>query len=432
MAAAPGTALINSNVVKYPLFIREKCEAGMGSLDGYGPCFVCPLDTYMVCNDEYGEVVPPCICKRCEDLANRTGTFEVGMASSDKCQPFCLPGSFSIYEGIDANATNCTQCHLGTYSDSYRATACTACPVGTSTWRYGAHDISQCRGAGGIIAGGFHSCGVDTAGRALCWGYNGFGQTDVPQRMVSWEENGVTYEEMRDDTWLVVSAGSFFSCGINTAREAKCWGQDYKNKTSVPTMHLWESTQLPLQPIREWHDISTSPGYHHACGIADHRAVCWGDDEYGQIQVPRNRTWQSVSVGEFHTCGVDRGGSALCWGDDSYGQSEVPAVVDEGPWRNVSAGMYHTCGVTAVGKMHCWGSSLYAATAFPRDVAAWSGVAVGKHHSCGLTSDGDLRCWGSSQDGATTVPAHVKQWRAVTSGLYHSCGITEDGTGLCW
>ena len=432
MAAAPGTALINSNVVKYPLFIREKCEAGMGSLDGYGPCFVCPLDTYMACNDEYGEVVPPCICKRCEDLANRTGTFEVGMASSDKCQPFCLPGSFSIYEGIDANATNCTQCHLGTYSDSYRATACTACPVGTSTWRYGAHDISQCRGAGGIIAGGFHSCGVDTAGRALCWGYNGFGQTDVPQRMVSWEENGVTYEEMRDDTWLVVSAGSFFSCGINTAREAKCWGQDYKNKTSVPTMHLWESTQLPLQPIREWHDISTSPGYHHACGIADHRAVCWGDDEYGQIQVPRNRTWQSVSVGEFHTCGVDRGGTALCWGDDSYGQSEVPAVVDEGPWRNVSAGMYHTCGVTAVGKMHCWGSSLYAATAFPRDVAAWSGVAVGKHHSCGLTSDGDLRCWGSSQDGATTVPAHVKQWRAVTSGLYHSCGITEDGTGLCW
>ena len=61
---------------------------------------------------------------------------------------------------------------------------------------------------------------------------------------------------------------------FNTAREAKCWGQDYKNKTSVPTMHLWESTQLPLQPIREWHDISTSPGYHHACGIADHRAVC--------------------------------------------------------------------------------------------------------------------------------------------------------------
>jgi cysteine-rich repeat protein len=432
MSASLGSTLINSNILTYPIFIREKCGAGASSTDGYGPCVLCPLDTYMTCSNE--QLDPPCTCKRCNVTIPGTGTFQVGSPSIESCWPFCLPGTFSRYEGVDANRTNCTQCALGTYNSDMRATSCTACPVGTSTWRYGAEGIHACRGSGGIVAGGFHSCGIDVEGSAKCWGYNGFGQSDVPKKVVKWEENGVPYVEKRDDSWLQVAAGSFHSCGITTSREAKCWGQEFVGKTVVPTMHLYDSPEMPLQEIQEWQAISTSAGYHHACGIADRRAVCWGDDEYQQTRVPKGRYWRSISAGQFHSCAVDSNGEAVCWGDDSYGQSDVPIVVNEGPWRNVSAGHFHSCGVTSVGKMHCWGSSLYEATAFPQDVEAWSSVAVGRFHSCGLTSDGSMRCWGSNQDGAISVPEHLlnAKWRAVTCGLFHSCGITEDRTGVCW
>jgi alpha-tubulin suppressor-like RCC1 family protein len=292
-----------------------------------------------------------------------------------------------------------------------------------------------------------HTCGVDINGRAKCWGYDGFNQTAVPKKRLDWQEYGVAYSEMRDDEWFMVAAGSFHSCGITKTLQAKCWGQEFAGKTKVPSLHLPDAPNKAPLKISKWEAITTSAGYHHSCGIADGRAICWGDDEYLQTQIPRTaatatstasqtRAWSSISAGQFHTCGIDALGTAVCWGDDSYGQSHVPDVnrTYEGPWRNVSASHYHSCGVTSIGKMHCWGSTLYGATGFPVEVESWANVAVGRYHSCGVTAQGGMRCWGSNQDGAITVPVEysASKWRAVTCGLFHTCAITEDRTGVCW
>jgi cysteine-rich repeat protein len=432
MTAVPGSTLIKSDVKSYPLMVREKCMDGRASLDGYGPCDLCPLDSYMVCRgrDSLGIPTSPCTCAECKMLGNDTGTYRTGSSGPESCKPFCPVGAFNPLAGIDVNMTNCTKCGLGSYTNATRSSACTVCPVGTSTWRYGGDDILLCRGAGGLDAGGFHTCGVDVNGGAKCWGYNGFNQTSVPKKLVKWDENGVPYAEERDDTWYAVAAGSFHSCGITTEMKAKCWGQDFAGKTTVPTMHLYHSPEMPLRNVIEWQSMSASAGYHHTCGIADGRALCWGDNEYEQTNVPAGRYWRSISAGQFHSCGIDSNATAHCWGDNSYGQSQVPA--EETKWRNVSAGHYHSCGVTAVGKLLCWGSTLYEATSFPLDVDAWSSVAVGRFHSCGVTVKGQMRCWGSNQDGAVSVPDGISSWRAVTTGLFHTCGITHDRTGVCW
>jgi hypothetical protein len=158
-------------------------------------------------------------------LGNGTGTYKTGSSGPESCKPFCPVGAFNPLAGIDVDMTNCTKCGIGSYANATRTSACTVCPAGTSTWRYGAEDILECRGAGGLDAGGFHTCGVDINGGAKCWGYNGFNQTSVPKKLVKWEENGVPYAEERDDTWYAVAAGSFHSCGITTEMKAKCWGQ---------------------------------------------------------------------------------------------------------------------------------------------------------------------------------------------------------------
>ena len=55
--------------------------------------------------------------------------------------------------------------------------------------------------------------------------------------------------------------------------------------------------------------------------------------------------FRSVSVGQWHTCGVRRDGSVDCWGYDIAGQATPPA----GPFVSVNAGGYipAVLGVTA-------------------------------------------------------------------------------------
>src|SRR5207245_2678380 len=81
----------------------------------------------------------------------------------------------------------------------------------------------------------------------------------------------------------------------------------------------------------------------------------------------------AMSVADAHTCAVTTNGAAYCWGINSEGQlgtatnaecgircSTIPLPVDGGlTFQSVSAGIYHTCGVTTNGAAYCWGSTSY-------------------------------------------------------------------------
>ena len=76
-------------------------------------------------------------------------------------------------------------------------------------------------------------------------------------------------------------------------------------------------------------------GYSHTCGVAENGAAyCWGDEEDGPSgalgsdyehtnepePVEGNLTFESVSTGHFHTCGVTPDRAVYCWGSNKYGQ----------------------------------------------------------------------------------------------------------------
>uniref|UniRef100_A0A7S0F111 LNR domain-containing protein n=1 Tax=Hanusia phi TaxID=3032 RepID=A0A7S0F111_9CRYP len=419
--ARPGVS--NSFIVSYPLFIRSRCPAGYISSDQYNPCTPCPQDTYQFCKGLVFSCRWDCECPQCSP---GKGTVGDGVPTDKECYDFCPKGSYSK-TGLSATGDSCVLCGYGEYQDKTRTTSCLACPSGTNTSYRGSTSISDCWGSFGLSTGGFHTCGITSAGWAECWGFEEFGQTSVIHDLLTIREFGVPLQVTQNITWNHIAAGSFFTCGIASNFSAFCWGQDYAGQTRVPTALGPESNAT-----MRWTAISSSAGYHHSCGIVNELVLCWGDNSYNQSSPPAGRAWKQVSAGQFHSCGVTVDGEPLCWGDDLYGQSTIPPQAATASWRMISAGHYHSCGILSTGQALCWGSAIYGATAVPKDVSSWSNLAVGRFHTCGVSSSGALRCWGSNQDGALSFPQDVPSWRGVVSGLFHSCGIAVDYRAHCW
>jgi alpha-tubulin suppressor-like RCC1 family protein len=79
-----------------------------------------------------------------------------------------------------------------------------------------------------------------------------------------------------------------------------------------------------------------------------------------------NLTFETLSAGQRHTCGIARTKRLFCWGDNRVGQlgdgtttqRVVPVRVDvNASFVSVSAGGSHTCGVTETGITYCWGAN---------------------------------------------------------------------------
>src|SRR2546427_9271570 len=123
-------------------------------------------------------------------------------------------------------------------------------------------------------------------------------------------------------------------------------------------------------------------------------------------------TFTAVTAGDAHTCGVTAAGAAYCWGYNSSGQlgdgtttDRLTLVLVKAPagvsFDSVTAGRLHTCGVTAAGTAYCWGGNGFGqlgdGTATnrltPVLVAAPAGVSLaavdaGDFHTCAVTAAG--------------------------------------------
>lgn len=145
--------------------------------------------------------------------------------------------------------------------------------------------------------------------------------------------------------------------------------------------------------------------------------------------------------------------SAACSGDGSGG--ETPTGPDNVmTWDDVSAGLHHTCGVSTQDVAYCWGTGdagqlgngATTTSARPRAVSGnlrFRAVGAGNDFSCGLTLDGQVYCWGSNRvhqlgDGTGTdrlVPVPVPGMTGIRdlfvgpSGVY---AVAEDDRRFCW
>ncbi len=252
--------------------------------------------------------------------------------------------------------------------------------------------------SGGIIfatvsAGGSHTCGLTSAGVAYCWGSNydgqlGTGTSIGPQPCGSYTCSPTPVAVSGGLTFLLLSTGNSFTCGVTTAHAAYCWGYNGNGELGVGTATGPEicvsNNHCSASPVAVSGGLSIatiSAGFYNTCAVTTAgKGYCWGNNDYGQlgngttdtstipVAVSGSLTFSTVSAGAVHTCGLTSVGKAYCWGFNNSGRlgngdttsSMTPVPVLGGHTFSVmDVGVATTCAVTRANVAYCWGSNSY-------------------------------------------------------------------------
>ena len=244
------------------------------------------------------------------------------------------------------------------------------------------------------------------------------------------------------------------------------------------TANIDRVASAPTKEVSATPQAQISAGKEYTCAVVEGRAVCWGDNEFGQLgnnksgeDVFSNTPQQvmglttgvtQIATGNYHACAVVEG-RAVCWGQGWYGKlvnaTYSMATTPEQVYglttgvTQITAGGDHTCAVVN-GGAKCWGSGDRSRLGTGNNstvntpvqvkglTTGVTQIAAGEEHTCAVVEDRAV-CWGvgaSGQLGNDSVsdaqtPVQVKGLTTgvtqIAAGGGYTCAVVE-GAAECW
>lgn len=325
----------------------------------------------------------------------------------------------------------------------------------------------------------YHTCALDEAGQAYCWGEGTYGQlghgalgnSDRPVAVAG----GFAFDQ--------IAIGHYHSCALTEDGTAYCWGRNNWGQLGDGTTN---SSSVPVAVNTGLKFVDINLGESHTCGITTNNdAYCWGRGNWAKlgnnqrgeayyealpIPVGTSLKFSSITAGQNHTCAVEiNTGSGYCWGHDGNGRSAlgvggrvdtVSEMLGGMTYQSIAAGTSYSCGLTTGGEIYCFGvnnsemqghglvegTSPVAQDEPVHPVAGghtWIDMDASHAHTCGITDSGDAYCWGNSGSGRLgigetdgNVPTPVKlatseKFTQIAVGWYTTCGITTEKKVFC-
>jgi alpha-tubulin suppressor-like RCC1 family protein len=179
-----------------------------------------------------------------------------------------------------------------------------------------------------ISTGGIHTCGV-TGGTVRCWGDQRSGRLGL--RQIPAEEVLTPRSVASDGRFVDVSAGNWHTCGVLSSQRVLCWGG---GESGAGAESMGVPSDVGLGDIRQ-----VAAGPRHTCALASSGSVwCWGANSSGELGPGRSAAETApvrvllpsrpgaIAVGgdDFagFSCVLDDQGIANCWGLRGAGASQ--------------------------------------------------------------------------------------------------------------
>ncbi|MBB6690751.1 DUF5011 domain-containing protein [Cohnella xylanilytica] len=254
------------------------------------------------------------------------------------------------------------------------------------------------------VSGGLgHSLALKSNGTVVAWGYNNFGQLNVPAGL-----DGVTS----------IAAGYYHSLALKSDGSIVAWGYNNSGQSNVPA---------GLDGV-----VAIAAGLDHSLALrADGTVVVWGSNTDGQLNVPIGLDGVvAIAAGSHHSLALKSDGSIVAWGRNNTGQLNVPAGLDG--VVAIAAGMNHSLALKSDGTVVVWGSNVNGQTSVPAGLDGVTAIAAGGYHSLALKSDGSVVAWGRNAYGQSNVPTELDGVAAIAAGDQHSLALKSDGTIVAW
>jgi alpha-tubulin suppressor-like RCC1 family protein len=201
-----------------------------------------------------------------------------------------------------------------------------------------------------MSVGSNHVCATTTAGQLYCWGSGGNGRLGTGTLSNQNSPALVSGGDLAGKTIAKVAAGAFHTCALDTAGLAYCWGAG----AGIGAPSAFNTNALPIAVTRNLPAgvkfTSIDTGVSSSCATASNNQLyCWGDYP-GQPFGSDTTVPGQVTGGAFHAlgvtsissvsagmggCAISAQGYALCWGPNDTGelgngsaqQSHIPVYV---------------------------------------------------------------------------------------------------------
>jgi hypothetical protein len=200
---------------------------------------------------------------------------------------------------------------------------------GTQAFRSGAVAVDQRGTFVSLVAGGEHTCGLTDEGTAFCWGSNRFGQLGDGSLTASPTPNEVA----GGARFTSLTAGVYHTCGLTTDGRTLCWGSDEFGQIGSETPDGSCPTRCVTIPTPVAGSfVALSAGMQFTCGVEqDGVTWCWGARLLARTKVESSVPFASlVGSRASDACGMTDEGRPSCWTfyyDDYYYYYDDPAGI---------------------------------------------------------------------------------------------------------
>lgn len=136
-----------------------------------------------------------------------------------------------------------------------------------------------------VSAGWDHVCALRRSHRLYCWGGAEHGKLGIGLGNQAYVNRSSPTPVAGDHAdWLAVAAGGLHTCGVRSSGKAYCWGVNWNGQIGGPTRHDDQVTlSTVVSPTDDW-AASLAAGSSHNCALRQNAELrCWGWDATGQV-----------------------------------------------------------------------------------------------------------------------------------------------------